>query len=321
MAKRAFRTDDSLEFEGRARDAVAPFLRKRGIEVLSEERRITGTAVSQFLTAELPGGERVRMKVRLCWRKDGRNTREHLYSATQLRARRLESGWSDTLDDITRKNKAQGVTHLLLFQRTQDSEQYAALIPIDAVGPIWQAQYEVSERLIREGRLGRIKKNHAANGHSPTLWLQDNRTDAGHEVADALWGWPGVMDLVKLVVRAETGQDDTFDDYPGLEDQLGKDGADRIRVIRSAVQRDQRVREAVRRRAEGRCERCGAQRDFGGFLDVHHVMGVETSDRVWTCVALCPNCHREAHVSPYAERIRSELMEFAESFRLEKERC
>lgn len=318
MAKRAFRTDDSLEFEVTARNAVAPFLSSRGIDVLSEDRRVTGTAVSQFLTAELPGGERVRMKVRLCWRKDGRNTREHLYSAAQLRARRLESGWSDTLDDITRKNKAQGVTHLLLFQRTHDSEQYAALIPIDAVGPIWQAQYEVSDQLIREGRSGRIKKNHAANGQSPTLWLQDDRTDAGHEVADALWGWPGVMDLMKLVARAETSQDDTFDDYPGLEDQLGKDGADRISVMRSAVRRDQGVREAVRRRADGKCERCEASRDFEGFLDVHHVMGVETSDRVWTCVALCPNCHREAHVSRDAERIRSELTEFAQKFRLGK---
>jgi len=166
--------------------------------------------------------------------------------------------------------------------------------------------------------LGRIRKNHAANGHSPTLWLQDDRSEAGHLVADALWGWPGVIDLMKLGVATGFQQgDDTFDDYPGLSEQVGSDGATRANVTRSAVKRDQRVRKIVRKRAAGKCERCGLAQTFEGFLDVHHIMGVDKSDRVWTCVALCPNCHREAHLSPHADRIRDELTAYADQFRNE----
>src|SRR5688500_20252242 len=36
-------------------------------------------------------------------------------------------------------------------------------------------QRDISSELIRTGALGRRRKNHAMNGHSPTLWLQDER--------------------------------------------------------------------------------------------------------------------------------------------------
>lgn len=156
------------------------------------------------------------------------------------------------------------------------------------------------------------------NGASPTLWLQDDRTPDAHRVADVLWTWIGVGDLVALpLAGAAKEADDTFDDCPGLDwAQVGADGAERHQVIRSEVKRDPRVRHAVQARARG-CERaaCGASRRFPGFLDVHHILGVEKSDRVWNCVALCPNCHREAHVAPNADDINAELLAFAEQFR------
>jgi len=40
-------------------------------------------------------------------------------------------------------------------------------------------------------------------------------------------------------------------------------------------------------------------------------LGAEKNDRVWTCVALCPNCHRETHISPDADRLNAVLLEYA----------
>lgn len=317
MAKRAFRGEESLRFEEAARDEVVPFLSDRGLQVIKDRRVVTGTAVSQTVLARLPDGDLASIKVKLCWRRDGRNPREHLYSAAQLRARRLESGWAATMDDITRRSKEQGVTHLLLFQRDQNRTTHAALIPIDAIAPIWHEQYRVSNQLIEQGRMGRIRKNHAANGHSPTVWLQDDRTEAASAVPGVLWSWPGVIDLMRIdaAETAPVTQDDTFDDCPGATADIGSDGGKRSNVMRSSVKRDPRVRSDVRARAKGKCERCGVSRHFEGFLDVHHIMGVEKSDRVYTCVALCPNCHREAHLSPHAEQIRIELTQYANQFK------
>jgi 5-methylcytosine-specific restriction protein A len=45
-------------------------------------------------------------------------------------------------------------------------------------------------------------------------------------------------------------------------------------------------------------------------------LGVEKSDRVWTCVALCPNCHRDAHFAPDCEAINKRLSKYAKRFRL-----
>ena len=102
----------------------------------------------------------------------------------------------------------------------------------------------------------------------------------------------------------------------GIVRQLARDQGQRVVDLRSGYPRDLRVREAVRKRAMGRCERegCGEQRDYRGFLDVHHTFGVEVSDRVWTCVALCPNCHREAHFAPDRDAINKALSQFARSF-------
>src|SRR2546421_10879850 len=72
----------------------------------------------------------------------------------------------------------------------------------------------------------------------------------------------------------------------------------------------QRVRKAVLQRAKGKCERegCGAHRDYPSFLDVHHILGVEKSDRFWNCISVCPNCHREAHTAPNREQINLDML-------------
>lgn len=122
-------------------------------------------------------------------------------------------------------------------------------------------------------------------------------------------GRPGVSQTAPV--------DDTFNDLVGLDlSLLGRDEAERILKTVSGVKRDPAVRRAVIKRCNGTCERpgCGEKRDYPGFLDVHHILGAETSDRPWTCVALCPNCHREAHAAPDRDVINLRLLEFARQF-------
>ena len=154
------------------------------------------------------------------------------------------------------------------------------------------------------------------NGSSPTLWLKDDKAPA---VPAALWKHSGVINLIDLEEVDEREQilDDTFDDMPGVDySLLGSDGALKTKVTRSLVKRDQRVRTKVRERAGGKCERvgCGDLRDYPGFVDVHHILGAEKSDRVWNCVAVCPNCHREAHTAPNRDQLNAGLLDLAMKF-------
>lgn len=112
--------------------------------------------------------------------------------------------------------------------------------------------------------------------------------------------------------------DDTLDDLqiPYDFSALGSDGGLSYMVMKSHVPRDPRVRQKVIERATSGCEResCSDTRKYPGFLDVHHILGVQNSDRYWNCVALCPNCHREAHRSPDKDRINEELLNFASKY-------
>ncbi len=320
-AKREFRGADSIAAEELTRDAIAPFLNSRGYAVLNDERHKTGTAVQQFISVRAPDGQVMKVRVRLCWRRGGRKSSEKDYSAAQLAVRPRPGGWDATFEYLAERDHLHGVTHNLILQRDGDAIIYAALISAEDLGPIWSRQRDVSEELLRTGRAGRMKKNHAENGSSPTIWLQDDRSPYAHKVADALWQWPGVIDLAdiqpqELSIAATVLLDDTYDDCPAPDySALGSDGAERVEVKRSLVRRDPRVRQAVLKRASG-CERagCGENRNFPGFLDVHHILGVEKSDRVHNCVALCPNCHREAHYAPHAKELNAELLVYAGQF-------
>ncbi|MBK7135429.1 MAG: HNH endonuclease [Rhodocyclales bacterium] len=316
-ARRAFRGEDSIAAERISRDSVAPFLSERGFDVVEDERRVTGTATEQFVSARSPDGQPLKMRVRICWRREGRNANERKYAAAQLRARLRGDDWEGTLRFIVERDRQHGNTHNLIIQRDGATIVFAALIPRDALMPIWLRQRDISNDLHRRGLMKSISKNHAMNGSSPTIWLQDDRTPDAHEVADALWVYPGVVVLAKLPPANSGSEDDTFDDCPGLDySMFGSDGAPRCQVIRSEVKRDPRVRRAVLDRTRG-CERdgCGVHRDYAGFLDVHHILGVEKSDRIWNCVALCPNCHREAHFAPDADDLNARLLEYAKQFK------
>jgi len=317
--KRPFRTEASYISEKNSRSEIAPFLESRKIKVLDDHRRVVGRGESQLVEAVLPDGSHVKMRVRLCWRRDGRNATENSFSAFQLSASTIEGDWQATLQHLVERDAKDAVTHTLAIQMQDGVVVYAAMIPSNEIPAIWLRQREVSDDLISRRALGRTRKNHAANGDSPTMWLQDTRNEAAHEVSDVLWGWPGVIDLVGVPVESLSAiitPDDSWDDMPLADSSgLGSDGAQRHVITRSSVKRDPKVRAAVIVRSSGKCERneCGASRDFAGFLDVHHILGVEKSDRVYNCVALCPNCHRDAHFAPDADAINQELLRYAQT--------
>lgn len=310
--KRAFRTPESIQAEKNTRGMLKPFLESRGFTYVTDVR----IGHSQLLSARSPEGRFFNARVRLCWRWDDHQEK---YSAAQLRARLSHRDWDETIAEIVDREAPLGITHALLVQRFGSNIVFAALIPVSAMTGIINEQKKVSAELIAAGRLGRLKKNHAVNGDSPTMWLMDSRFEEAHKVADVLWKWEGVEDLAKRPLFKDLvgGIDDTVSDLPGLDlSLLGRDEASRFQATVSRVARDPNVRKAVIERCNGRCERpgCGASRPYAGFLDVHHIFGVEVSDRVFNCVALCPNCHRDAHFSADREKLNSSLLLIAQHY-------
>jgi 5-methylcytosine-specific restriction protein A len=314
--KRAFRSADSYDAEAVTRNLVRPFLEARGFSVEDDHRDKVGKdGQSQVLTAHDAGGNRLRIRVKICWTWANNRTPKRNYSATQLAAR-VSGDWNATFDNIMERQKTAGITHYLIVQGDDTSIQLGALVPIAAVRPIWEKQREVSQGLINAGQLKGQRKNHAENGDSPTLYLLDARRPSAKTVTDVLWNWPLVIDLMKAQ-PAVTEKDDSLDDLPEVDYSLyGSDRPQRSKTQTSGVKRDPRVRRAVIKRATDGCEREGCQdtRTYAGFLDVHHILGVGTSDRVWNCVALCPNCHREAHYSADADQVNASLYVYSKQF-------
>lgn len=314
--KRAFRSPDSYNAETITRDLVRPFLEARGFTVEDDHRDKVGeSGQSQVVTALDASGNRLRIRVKLCWTWASNRTPKRNYSASQLAAR-MRGDWNATFNNIMERQNKAGITHYLIVQGDDNSIQLGALIPIAAVRPIWEKQREVSQGLIDSGQLKGQQKNHAENGDSPTLYLLDTRRPSAKHVTDVLWNWPRVIDLMKVRVAA-VEKDDSLDDLPEVDYSMyGTDNPPRSKTLSSGVKRDRRVRRAVIKRATDGCERegCEDMRTYPGFLDVHHILGVGTSDRVWNCVALCPNCHREAHYAPDAGQVNSALYEYTKQF-------
>jgi len=320
MSQRKFRTPESYYAERITRDMIVGFLSERGFKNIQDVRTLHGKVESQTIRADSPNGEKIVLRVRLCWRRD---KPKDTYSAAQILPTISNNDWEGSLKHKIKNEMDEGVTHILFIQReTKNKISYAALIPLTELIKIWCAQRDASNALIAAGKLGRRKKNHAMNGSSPTIWLHDEKAPA---VNQALWGHPGVLDLLKLPVSQPNipeDQDDTYADLPGVDFALlGSDGVTKTTCQRSNVKRDPKVRNAVILRAKGKCERasCGIRREYPGFLDVHHIFGIEKSDRVWNCVAICPNCHREAHASPDREKINAALLDFANGCKAVKE--
>ena len=211
---RRFRKPESFAAERATRDMLPEFLNRRGFGDVTDDRERNG----QTIVATTPGGDRLRMRVRLCWRRQGGgrdSSRAKTYSAAQLLSKIKNDDWEGTLREKVTRERSHGVTHFLFVQNDDGGILYAALVPLSEVVEIWVAQRDISTWLRKQGRLGRRKKNHAMNGSSPTLYLQDDRAP---EVARALWDNERVHDLAKLEPTSLTSLLDEEADQVGPSD-------------------------------------------------------------------------------------------------------
>jgi hypothetical protein len=101
---------------------------------------------------------------------------------------------------------------------------------------------------------------------------------------------------------------------PGRGKAAGNKTPKKVTTQTESYVRDPHVVSDVLDRANGTCELCNKPAPFNKptgepFLEVHHVIALAEGgpDIVENAVALCPNCHREAHHGEYAELIKEEL--------------
>ena len=119
--------------------------------------------------------------------------------------------------------------------------------------------------------------------------------------------YPGNLLYLRLV-------GDYSDNNSNAIDDLGADAPDRIMSEVWTYSRDSRVREAVLRRADGRCEFCGQlgfmKPDATRYLESHHVIASakDGEDRLTNVIALCPNDHREAHFRERRDDIEAQMI-------------
>jgi 5-methylcytosine-specific restriction enzyme A len=301
MSKRPFRQTESLLAEQVTRHLVLGFLQDRGFTIESDMRVRNG----QTIAARTPGGEQVTMRVKLCWRRGSdRVGHEHTirYSAAQLMARITGNNWLGSIKSKMAREQSRGATHLLLVQRDGAAITLAALVPISAVAVIWRKQRDVSNRLIRTGMLERRRKNHAKNGSSPTLWLQDDA--GGQKVAEALWRHPDVLDL-SLLPRVVSH---SFIPEEVTDPAIYQEGACRTIAV-NAYERDERARWKCIEVHGTDCFICGfsfAERygaEAEGYIHVHHLRPLSriasnySVDPAVDLRPLCPNCHAVVHLN------------------------
>lgn len=300
MNPRAFRRQESLDHERVTRDLLPRYLRSLGMSEVTD-LRIRG---GQSILFRLPSEATVNARVKLCWRRDdvGRDgERLESYSATQLLARIKDGDWLGSLQLKLDREKVSGTSHFLFAQREGEQFPLAALVPLSAVLPIWIQQRDISHELIAAGAIGRRRKNHAMNGHSPTLWLQDDR--GGERVAEALWTYPGVVDLSAASSASAfvAGPDEV------QEPTLFLEGSTR-RVSVNAYERDRRARSSCIEHHGTACTVCGFR--FGdvygavaeGHIHVHHLRPLADSggeyavNPITDLRPVCANCHSVIHL-------------------------
>jgi len=100
---------------------------------------------------------------------------------------------------------------------------------------------------------------------------------------------------------------------------IGSDAPVRTPTLSIAYARDPRVRAAVLRRAQGKCEYCGEIgflcNDGSHYLESHQIIALadDGADRMKNVIALCPNEHREAHFGNRRNEIEQEMIRIVEN--------
>jgi len=125
-----------------------------------------------------------------------------------------------------------------------------------------------------------------------------------------------------LIIRSHN---DAFDDAEAVARSVGVDVLTpaitvstnaALGSVRSgrAYARDMKIRSVALEMARGRCERCDQQgflTSSGEFyLETHHVVEVSQRgpDTIDNVIAVCPNCHRQAHFAANRVQVEYDFM-------------
>jgi hypothetical protein len=182
------------------------------------------------------------------------------------------------IDDASRR----GATHLMgiIGNETTGKLEIARVFPLDEVKRIATKQKEVCRHPF-----------YLAHGAAVVLRSRSDEFAKAAEIALA-HGEDALAPRISYTERISSGR--------------ARSG--------TAYKRDPKVRDAVLLSARGHCERC-AQQGFltitgDRYLETHHVVGVaergpDTTDNV---IAVCPNCHRQAHFAADRVQVERELI-------------
>jgi hypothetical protein len=102
--------------------------------------------------------------------------------------------------------------------------------------------------------------------------------------------------------------------YMDAIDDLGTDSPAYTTFTGKRYARNPKVRDAVKERADGRCEYCGKLGfkcdDGTRYLECHHILALanEGADRMSNVIAVCPRDHREAHFGERRAEIEAEMI-------------
>ncbi|MCK1616240.1 HNH endonuclease [Bradyrhizobium sp. 159] len=102
--------------------------------------------------------------------------------------------------------------------------------------------------------------------------------------------------------------------YTDAIDDLGTDSPAVTTFTGKRYARDAMVRDAVKERADGRCEYCGELgfkcSNGSRYLECHHIIALadQGADMMTNVIAICPQDHREAHFGERREQIEAEMI-------------
>lgn len=114
------------------------------------------------------------------------------------------------------------------------------------------------------------------------------------------------VETLRIPAEAEPSQ------FSDAVDDLGTDTPGHVNFAGVRYARDKKIRDTVKRRADGKCELCGELRficsDGTRYLECHHIIALanDGADQMTNVIALCPGHHCEAHFGESARRAELE---------------
>lgn len=136
----------------------------------------------------------------------------------------------------------------------------------------------------REWLLGRTRAAVAKRKHDEAMMGHPTSKETRRKISQSLMGHPVSEETIRKMLA-------TREYATGADHHMWKGG-----VAYLYPNEFYRIRDIVREEAERRCEACGkAEKDNGRRLDVHHRDGNKYNNARDNLVALCGECHTEAH--------------------------